>query len=90
MIKFEPNINADAKQEIKNMIEGLTESIEQIRYMEVGLNYSTEDRAMDMVLISRFESKEDLSIYANHTAHLEILGHISKVAQYSKVVDYEA
>ena len=89
MIKFEPNINAKAKQEIKNMLEGLAESIEQIRYMEVGLNYCTEDRAMDMVLISRFESKEDLNIYANHAAHLEVLGHISKIAQYSKVVDYE-
>jgi len=89
MIKFESNGNNEEIKEIKSMLEKLPESIQQINHIEVGINYSTEERAMDMVLCSRFESKEDLDIYANHPAHLEVLGKISKIAQYSKVVDYE-
>jgi len=89
MIKFEPNVNMETIEEIKMMLENLQNSINEIKSIEVGVNNSTEERAMDMVLIGSFDSMEDLSIYAKHTEHLKVLDHISKIAQYSKVVDYE-
>ncbi len=90
MIKFESDTDSEKIEEIKSMLERLPKHIQQIRYIEVGINYSAQERAMDMVLSSSFDSREDLDTYANHPAHIEVLSKISKIAQYSKVVDYEA
>jgi len=88
MIKFKPNTSKDEILEIKKDIEELKNSIDEVKFMEVGLNFANEDRAMDLVLTSKFDTKEDLQSYAKNEIHQKVIDKIKKVAQYTKVVDY--
>ncbi len=89
MIKFKENTPNEKVLEIKKDIENLKDFIKEIQSMEVGLNFANEDRAMDLVLISKFNSKDDLNSYAINSTHKEVINKIKEVAEYTKVVDYE-
>ncbi len=83
---------ADKKENIaktKEMLEALQEKIDPLLSMEVGVDFNGSERAMDLSLISTFETKEGLSTYATHPAHLEVVAFIREVTTASKVVDYE-
>ncbi|DAB40371.1 MAG TPA: stress responsive protein [Sulfurovum sp. UBA12169] len=73
----------------KQMLENLMGAVPSLRSMDVGVNFSTEDRAMDLSIIASFESKEGLDAYAVHPEHLKVIDFIKTAVEYSKVVDYE-
>lgn len=73
----------------KQMLENLMGAVPTLRSMDVGLNFSAEDRAMDLSIITTFENKEALSQYAVHPEHLKVVDFIKTVVTASKVVDYE-
>lgn len=73
----------------KQMLENLMGAVPTLRSIDVGLNFSKEERAMDMSIITVFESKEGLDAYAVHPEHLKVVDFIKTVVEYSKVVDYE-
>ena len=89
MFKFKNEASKEDILKIKKALEDLVEKIEPLKSMEVGLNFKESERAMDMVLVSTFEDKEGLNIYATHPAHLEVVKVIKELAEYTKVVDYE-
>ena len=72
----------------KQMLENLMGVVPSLRSMDVGMNFSEEERAMDLSIITAFESKEDLEAYAVHPEHLKVVDFIKTVVEYSKVVDY--
>ncbi len=76
--------------EAKEQVEQLIDLVPGLQNMKVGLNFSQEERAMDMVLISHFENREDLDFYAGHPEHQKVVSFIKTVAAYTKVVDFEA
>jgi len=84
----EENKNANIIQ-AKQMLEELIGAVPSLRSMDVGLNFAEEDRAMDLSIITTFESKEGLNAYAIHPEHLKVVDFIKTVVAYSKVVDYE-
>ena len=90
MFQFQKGTSETIKEEIKQQIEELADLVPGLLNIKVGHNFAQEDRAMDMVLISHFESKEDLDFYATHPEHLKVVEYIKTVAEYSKVVDFEA
>ena len=90
MFQFQKGTSETIKEEIKQQIEELADLVPGLLNIKVGHNFAQEDRAMDMVLISHFESKEDLDFYATHPEHLKVVAFIKTVAEYSKVVDFEA
>jgi len=73
----------------KQMLESLMGAVPTLRSMDVGINFSKEERAMDLSIITVFESKEGLDAYAVHPEHLKVVDFIKTVVEYSKVVDYE-
>ena len=73
----------------KEMLTALVAKIVPLVSMEVGIDFNASERAMDLSLISTFETKEGLSEYATHPAHLEVVAFIKEVTELSKVVDYE-
>ena len=73
----------------KQMLENLMGAVPTLRSIDVGMNFSTEERSMDMSIITVFESKEGLDAYAVHPEHLKVVDFIKTVVEYSKVVDYE-
>ncbi|SFV50204.1 Stress responsive alpha-beta barrel domain protein Dabb [hydrothermal vent metagenome] len=73
----------------KQMLENLMGAVPTLRSIDVGMNFSMEERSMDMSIITAFESKEGLDAYAVHPEHLKVVDFIKTVVEYSKVVDYE-
>jgi len=73
----------------KQMLENLMGAVPTLRSIDVGVNFCTEERAMDLGIITVFESKEGLDAYAIHPEHLKVVEFIKSVVEYSKVVDYE-
>ena len=88
MFKFkEENRKANIIQ-AKQMLENLMGAVPSLRSIDVGVNFSQEERAMDLSIITSFESKEGLDAYAIHPEHLKVVDFIKEVVEYSKVVDY--
>lgn len=88
MFKFKDE-NRDANiAKTKEILEALVAKIEPLKKMEVGIDFNQSERAFDLSLYSTFETKEDLSTYATHPAHLEVVSFIKEVTSASKVVDY--
>ena len=54
------------------MLEALPEKIPYIRKMEVMKNINPKETNFDAVLISEFDSLEDVASYTVHPAHKEI------------------
>jgi len=88
MFKFKVEDKEENLQKAKVMLESLLEKIECLAFMEVGINFDTAERAFDLSLYSKFQTKEDLELYANHEEHLKVVSFIKSVALESKVVDY--
>ncbi len=88
MFQFkEENKKANIIQ-VKQMLESLMGAVPSLKSIDVGLNFADEARAMDLSIITAFESKEDLKAYAVHPEHLRVIDFIKTVVEYTKVVDY--
>ena len=72
----------------KEMLEALVDTVPSLKSMEIGLNFSKESRAMDLSIVTTFDDKEGLELYANHPKHLEVVKFIKSVVLESKVSDY--
>ena len=88
MFDFKDENKKENLEKAKVMLENLMDVVPTLKSMEVGLNFSEEARAMDLSIITEFESKEALNLYANHPEHLEVVAFIKTVVSASKVVDY--
>jgi len=88
MFDFKEEQKQEHIAKTKEMLEALVEKIEPLLSMEVGVDFNGSERAMDLSLISTFETKEGLKAYATHPAHLEVVAFIKEVTAASKVVDY--
>lgn len=89
MFSFKEENKASNLTQAKQMLEALVEKISPLISMEVGLDFMQSERSFDLVLTSKFDTKEGLSEYATHPAHLEVVSFIKEVTDGAKVVDYE-
>ena len=93
MWNIKENHNGETKSELiaklKSLLEGLSDKIEEIVELEVGVNFNPSDAACDVVLYSVFNSKEDLEIYQKHPEHVKVAGFVSEIRTDRRVVDYE-
>ncbi len=77
-----------AKKEIVNALSELPKFIPQIKYYEIITNQSERSGGLDIGLISKFDSFEDLNIYRNHEKHIEAVEIIKKHKEFSTFIDY--
>lgn len=75
-------------EELKALLEGLKEKIDEVKYLEVGTNYELEAKSYDIALISHFESLEDLDVYRVHPEHLKVVERIKETTSERAAVDY--
>jgi hypothetical protein len=73
---------------VKKMLEALPAVIPFIGKLEVGINEYPSSMASDMVLVTEFDSKEDLDLYAVHPEHVKVSEYVGKVRSARSVVDY--
>ncbi len=76
-------------KEIKNKLESMVGKIDELKFLEVGVNFSKSERAMDISLYTKFDSREDLKKYQICDYHQGVLAFIKERINSSKVVDYE-
>jgi hypothetical protein len=76
------------KETIKNRIMSMQDKIDYLRHLEVGVNFSTQERAYDLALVSEFDNEEDLARYAIDPIHVEIVNFLKSINTITKVVDY--
>ncbi|NOX46601.1 MAG: Dabb family protein [Chlorobi bacterium] len=93
MLKLKDTENRIEKLEnalqLKKAIEALGYKIDEVKYMEVGLNYNEKPTAFDLVLTSTFDNGEALDAYRGHPEHIKVLDFLDKVTEKTAVVDYE-
>ncbi len=75
-------------QRMKSELEALPAKIGEIKFFEVGINFSNTNVAYDLVLCSEFESKEALYSYQRHPDHLKVVQFVEKVCDDRVVADY--
>jgi hypothetical protein len=81
---------AENARRMKSQLEALREKIEEIKFFEVGVNFTNSGAAYDLVLCSEFESKEALYSYQRHPEHLKVADFVMKVCESRVVADYVA
>ena len=74
--------------EFKEKLLGLTDTIDDLKNMEVGLNINTGPSAFDLSLIADFEDEAGLNKYRMHPDHVLVLDFMKKVVEKTAVVDY--
>ena len=90
MIKFTEHPEKEQRiREAARLIEGLPGKVPSLKRMETGVNFSPEERAMDLVLTATFADRQGLQEYAVHPEHLKVIDYLKQVTDYSRVVDYE-
>jgi len=88
MFKFKEENKAQNLLQVKNELNALVEKIDELKSMEVGIDFSNSERSFDLSLYSTFQTQTDLKIYAIHKEHLKVVELIKSVTIESKVVDY--
>ncbi len=76
-------------KEAKALLEGLPARIKALKRMEVGTNFGSGPFHWDQILISEFETKQDLQAYLDHPEHRKVADYLAKVRDQRAVVDYE-
>ncbi|MFP4697203.1 MAG: Dabb family protein [Eubacteriales bacterium] len=94
MFKFKEEVEGMKKTEIiekaKIMIEELEKKIESIRFLKVGINSKEANQDnFDLVLVSDFDTMEDLNNYQVHPDHQIVVAFIKKVVESRACVDFE-
>lgn len=75
---------------MKHLLEGLISKIDEIQYLEVGINDLTAPKDnYDIILITHFNSFDDLNKYQMHPEHLVVADFIKNIRETRACVDYE-
>jgi len=90
MFKFKKENRDSNIAQAKDMLNSLINQVPSLLSMEVGVDFSKKDRAMDLSIITTFKDSDSLKEYAIAPAHLEVIEFIKEVTEYTKVVDYES
>jgi hypothetical protein len=73
---------------VRDGLEALPARIPQIRHLEVGLDLGLVDRNSDLVLITEFDTPEDLAAYQVHPAHVDFADRVGPLLAGTAEVDH--
>ena len=87
MWKFKENEEENMKKFLKGL-NSLKEIIPEIKNMETGININPKNE-YDAILISEFESMEDLEKYITNPNHLKVSALCKEIRIDRQAIDYE-
>lgn len=83
------NSNKENINKAKEILLNMEGKIDCLKYLEVGADELHTERSYDLVLITRFNSVEDMNSYQVHPYHVEhVLKPLKEMLDSSKAVDY--
>lgn len=74
--------------QLEDALNGMAGRIDVLKFLEVGRDFKGSERSCDLVLISHFDSKEDLQTYADHEVHQPVLKLARSLCSDIHAVDY--
>ncbi|MFW6309895.1 MAG: Dabb family protein [Prolixibacteraceae bacterium] len=80
---------AEIISELKKLLEGLKDKIDEVKFLEVGTNYELNSKSYDIALLSHFKNVEDLERYRLHPEHLKVVERIKETTAERAAVDYQ-
>ena len=86
------NSESEKQTEISNIEEALlslSDKIDVLKHIEVGVNYDLATQAHDICLITHFDSVDQLDAYRVHPEHLKVVELIGRHAVERAAVDFE-
>ena len=93
LFKLKKYDSESQKQDVISSIEdallSLSDKIDELKYIEVGVNYELASKSYDICLISHFETVEQLDVYRIHPEHLIVAELIGQHAVERASVDFE-
>jgi heme-degrading monooxygenase HmoA len=75
---------------IREKLEALRGKIPGLLQLEAGLDFSATAASADVVLVTRFESRDALAAYQAHPDHQAVVAFVREVAAERRVADYES
>src|ERR1035437_9019356 len=63
---------AVVRNKIKHALESLKDKIEELKYIEVGLDHQLNSPSFEICLITHFETLKDLDAYQIHPEHIKV------------------
>ena len=80
----------ESKNKIKEILMSMVGRVEEIKAIEVGVDFLNSERSYDVILQVLLESKEALEKYQNNEYHCNVVKkYIAEVKTASIAVDYE-
>ncbi len=74
----------------RDVLLGMRGKIPQLRHLEVGVDILHSQRSYDTVLITKFDSLEELQAYQEHPVHVKVAEYMTSVREFAGTVDYES
>ena len=87
MWKFKENEEENMKKFL-NGLNSLKKIIPEIKYMETGININPKNE-FDAILISEFETFDDLEKYKNNPEHVKVSNLCKDIRLDRQAIDYE-
>lgn len=87
--KFKPDVTDEERQQAFAELRALPSKIDVIREFQVGEDMLRTARSWDAVLISTFDNREALEVYARHEEHVPVAKRIQMLCQAAGAVDFE-
>ncbi|HEY8805853.1 MAG TPA: Dabb family protein [Clostridium sp.] len=82
--------NKEQAIDARNILLSMEGKIPQLKGLEVGVDVLHSERSYDLVLITKFDSLEDMNSYAVSEYHVnEVIKYLKPMLESSKTVDYE-
>lgn len=86
--KDNKEMKMEQMSKMKELLEGLVDTVDVLKSVEIGINVCESNQSADIVLLSTFNSLEDLQNYQQHPKHVEVGTYIKSVCNERKVVDF--
>ena len=84
----ETNSRKDNAEQLKAMLDGLVGTIPEVVSLETGVNELEGEGAMDVVMVSGFDTWEDLDSYQKHPEHQKVVEFVKQIRVERRAVDY--
>lgn len=76
-------------EKTRDMLLSMKDVVEQIREIEVGIDYAHTERSFDIALMVIVDDEDALLGYAEHPYHVDVVKkYVQSVSEKSVIVDY--
>lgn len=79
---------AEIANELKSRLLDLKNKIDQLKSIEVGINAIHPEKNHDVVLVTTFDSFDDLAAYSIHPDHMKVVDFVKEIATGRAAADF--